>query len=158
MISISLGDFVATGMFGPIQLGMTRSEIEELIAPPALWGIERRRDIATIWRYGEIEFYFLDHRLRMIFTDHDSLTNCGGTCEIDPWLIRPGLRRNEFEAALQAGNIGFEVSQPAYDTRQRLVLTSTSVEFAFLEDTDPECPGEQLGLFSWNHRVHTNGA
>ncbi len=132
---------------------MTRDEIRHLLGTPELWGTEERLEAATIWRYSEIEFYFANHNLYMISTDHDSLTNGGDTCHIDPWIVRPGLPRDEFETVLKADNIAFAVSQPAYDTRQRLVLTAANVQFSFLEERDPEWTDEELGLFSWNQRI-----
>jgi hypothetical protein len=135
---------------------MTRDAIQQLLGTPELWGTEKRREIATIWRYCDIELYFFSHKLYMIFTDHDALTRGGDTCDIDPWIIRPGLGRNELETALKADNIEFAVSQPAYDTRQRLIVTSANVEFAFLEERHPEWPDDELGLFSWNHQMNPN--
>src|SRR5690349_209628 len=116
MISVSLRDFAITGKFGPIQLGMTRAEIEQLLGAPELWGTEEQCEVATIWRYSEIEFYFANHMLKMIFTDHGSLADGGDTCDIEPWIIRRGLPRHEFEAALREGNVEFTVSRPPYDT------------------------------------------
>jgi len=155
MISVSLRDFAATGEFGPIRLGTTRDEIRRQFGTPELWGSEERMEAARIWRYSEIEFYFADHILYMIFTDHDALTNGGDKCRIDPWIIRRGLPRDRLEAALNADDVPFVVSQPAYDTRQRLVRTAAKVEFGFLEEQDHELGDEQLGLFSWNQRTES---
>lgn len=153
MISVSLRDFAATGMFGPIQLGMTRTEIEQLLGTPELWGTEKHCGVATIWRYSEIEFYFEKNKLFMVFTDHDTLANGGNACAIDPWIIRPGLPGDELETALRGERIEFTVSRPNHDLRQRLILTAGSVEFSFVDHTDPEWPHERIGLFSWNKRI-----
>lgn len=131
---------------------MGRDEIWHLLGTPETWGTEEHSEGATIWRYSDIEFYFDNHRLHMIFTEHDALTNGGGTCAIDPWIIRPGLPRHEFESVLKAEKIGYVVLQPAYDTRQRLVLAAANVQFSFTEERDPEWVAEELGLFSWNQQ------
>lgn len=150
MIHVSLCEFARTGEFGPIRLDMSRAEVLGWLGCPGDWGREEQRDEAAIWRYADIEFHFYDHKLFMIFTDHDDLTNGGETCRIDPWLIRPGLPRPELETALRAAQIGFTVSTPAWDTRQRHVITTADVKFSFLEERDPEWPEEELGLSAWN--------
>lgn len=153
MIAVSLCDFARTGLFGPLRLEMSRSEILDCLGDPELWGTEQQRDSATIWRYSEIEFYFTDHRLRMIFTDHGSLTNGGEILAIDPWIIQPGLSREQLESALRAEGIDFSVIRPAYETRQCLVTTRSGVQFSFLEEREPDLEDEELGLFAWHQQI-----
>lgn len=153
MIPVSLCEFARTGLFGPLRLGMSRDEIQYSLGYPELWGTEVHRDSATIWRYSDIEFYFTDHELRMIFTDHDSLSNGGETLAIDPWIIRAGLSREQFDSALRAERIEFSITRPTYDPRQRLVTTMSGVQFSFVEERDPDWEDEELGLFSWNQQI-----
>ncbi len=150
MVSVSLCEFVRSGQFGPFMLGMARYEVQKLIGNPEDWGTESHCESATIWRYADIEFYFTDDKLRMIFTDHDDLTDGGSTISIDPWVVRRGLRLVEFESALRFEDIPFTVTRPTFDPCQRLLTTQTGVQFAFIEERDADFDDHELGLFSWN--------
>lgn len=158
MISISFREFVVTGKFGPVQPGMTRSDVERLLGEPEAWGTAGQPEIAAIWKYGEIEFHFSGDELCSIFSDQGFLTDGGEICRIDPWIIRAGLPLAEFQAALEAADIGYAVSQPSYDARQRFVLTSTNIQFGFLEGEDSEYPNETSGLRSWSQRMNADRA
>ena len=147
MVKVSLCEFARTGLFGPISLGMSREELRLLLGNPPMWDADSTIEDASIWRYSDIEFYFQEHKLWMIFTDHESLADGGETLEIGAWVVRPGLPRNDLEPALREHEITYRASHPAYDPRQCHVLTSVGVKFSFLEARDYD--DEELGLFSW---------
>ncbi len=61
-IAVSFSQFVATGRLGPISLGMSPRQIEELLGPPENmlfagggWGDPY---LADIWKFHELELYF----------------------------------------------------------------------------------------------------
>jgi hypothetical protein len=58
--TLSLPDFLRTGELGPIHLGMTRTAILGTLGKPGDWSIaENRAGLPEIFKYGDIEFYFL---------------------------------------------------------------------------------------------------
>ena len=64
MAEINLLQFFKTGEFGPVKLGMTRAEVENLLGKPdSYYTIEEISDSddytsAEIWEYGGVELYF----------------------------------------------------------------------------------------------------
>lgn len=56
---ISLKEFAATGNFGPVTVGFTPSALELAFGPPdATGGTSRRYRRPSIWKYGDVEFFF----------------------------------------------------------------------------------------------------
>ncbi len=72
-IKIDFRDFLKTGQFGPVQLGMTQDEVRQLLGNPQDWG-------GQIWKYDEMEFHFGDQerRLWLIWCDHLDLLKSDG--------------------------------------------------------------------------------
>jgi hypothetical protein len=70
MSEFSLLEFFRAGKFGPIELGMTRTEVKHLIgAPDIYWDCDgESEDDSAIWYYGGIELFWypLDPKLHMI--------------------------------------------------------------------------------------------
>jgi hypothetical protein len=95
---ISLKDFVASGTFGPIKIGMTTKEVTEFLGKPIdVYETEE----AGFLSYGWYEFFYLtidrkisgiqnkhliadcDNHGEMIFFEND-------TFKIDPWFLETG--------------------------------------------------------------------
>jgi hypothetical protein len=57
----SLLEFFRTGKFGQVDLGMTRTEVKQLIGPPDdIWESDGRSiEESAIWIYGGIEFFWM---------------------------------------------------------------------------------------------------
>lgn len=147
-------DFARSALLGPIHCGLPREELRKLLGEPPDWACPANSaSQARIWRYGDVEFCFGDDLkdVLMIYSDHEDLTSGGGTLHLDPWVIRRGLGRSQLEDALARMGVDFAVERPAYDTRQRLLVTAANVTFNFMEE--PEEPGEPCGLFAWAARV-----
>ncbi|GEM_PF-6002990 len=76
MTKVSIEEFIKTGQFGEIKLGLTRHEVIEILGDPSNWGGHKYFMQAGIWVYGLFEFHFeakkTDSNLHMIFTDHIS--------------------------------------------------------------------------------------
>jgi hypothetical protein len=54
--------FIAAGRLHP---GMTKAEVRELLGPPEAWGCTSRRyREPSIWKYGDVEFWFEQRRGR----------------------------------------------------------------------------------------------
>lgn len=149
-ITTSLLDVAKTCRLGPLHLGMSRDDLRTLLGPTGNWGLGESEDRAVIWLYDEIEFYFGEGRLKMIFTDHGSLSSGGETLRIDPWIIRSDLPCEEFQAELQRLGIPYRVVCPYPLPEQRRVITDAGAIFAFIKDPDdPAKQGEDFLLFAW---------
>ncbi len=147
MIEISLLEFAKTGKIGPIYLGLSRNKVHSILGDPPLWGTQDRMNIATIWRYEDIEIYFIDDVVDMIFSDHEDLNNGGVCINIDPWIISRGLDRLEFESELTAQGLSYISNQWKNDSSQMLVIVNEVSLFSFCDK--PEDEWDTKGLCYW---------
>ena len=150
MIHASMLELARTGDLGSLRSGMTREELRELLGAPPVWGTQQAEDRADIWRYGDIEYHFDNLAVSFIFSDHENLTDGGPTLKIDPWVVRRGLSRTEFQFMLAKQNIHFTVARPQYDDSQCHVTTDSGVVFSFVDEPDEEW--DESGLVSWSMR------
>ena len=149
-------ELVRSGKFGPLRHGMTREELRQLLGAPPLWGTQKTEDHAVFWRYGDIEYYFDERAVSFLFSDHENLTGGGSTLEIDPWIVRLGLPRIEFERSLALHSVNFTVARWQYDASQQHVTTDSGVVFSFVDEPEDEL--DQAGLVWWSTRKSTGQA
>ena len=144
---VDIRDFLRTGNFGPIQLGMTRSQVELLLGKPESWGgqypehsREQFEQYASyndypIWEYDAMEFHFGDDRklLYLIHCDHlDQLQSNGNTFTLDRWVFEANPpTREQVELALKEEKINYSDKRP--DWFGTLVLSS-GVEISYEYD------------------------
>ncbi|MCJ8281604.1 MAG: hypothetical protein MJK14_17535 [Rivularia sp. ALOHA_DT_140] len=69
-IKINLEEFITLGKFDFIKIGQTKEWILNNFPEPDDFGGGKSIDDATIWRYGNIEFHFIEDKLEMIFCDY----------------------------------------------------------------------------------------
>jgi hypothetical protein len=148
MIDASLLEFAKTGQLGPLHAGMTRDELAQQLGLPETWSAPSRREHASIWKYGDVEFHFQGHRVFLIFCDHGSLTSGGATLRLDPWIIRVGMDRSSFECELSRIGIEFDVREPPALADQRRVVTRSGANFGFIDESGDEF--DAPGLFAWH--------
>ncbi|BDD09496.1 hypothetical protein FUAX_19280 [Fulvitalea axinellae] len=68
---VYLSDFIRTGVFGKIRLGLRKDEIEALGLTPDMWLNKMNKETSPIWRYGNLELHFDDRKhLSGIFNDY----------------------------------------------------------------------------------------
>lgn len=113
MIEISLLEWLRTGRFGPVHLGMSRAEVEGVLGPPEMMGgrTSRRKRRPTIWKYGDVEMYFggeLEDPLHTVFLEGLSVPSEGQRLVIDPWRLRGGMGLEEAIQQLEAEGLRFE--------------------------------------------------
>ncbi len=142
----SLEELIKTGCsLGPIYLGMRRKALFAIAGEPPLWGTEHSMWLASIWRYEEIEFHFVDDFLCFIFSDCGALTQGGPSLHIEPWWIRQGLARNILERGLTQAGIAF-VQQP------QKIVTDSGFTLGLEEVSGPR--GQRhTGLAWWSTRM-----
>ena len=143
-------DLARTGKLSPIHLGTSRAEGEQCLGRAPSWALADHADVATIWRYGDIELYFDDEdRVYMLFSDHNDLCDGGATWNIEPWIIRAGLSQDAFETELKSRKIGYRSVRPAYDPDQVVLITTAGAVYAFGHPNQPSY-GRGSGLLSWH--------
>lgn len=140
---VSILDFFATGRFGPIALGISQPALEAALdAPEDTGGGSRKCRRPSIWKYGDIEFYF-DRPGGILWLVHlDRFTASGGFAQgwgrlrLDPWIVREGLAQDAFCVALKASGLKFEIRvEPQHN--QEVVVLRTGIEVGFLSDPEP---------------------
>jgi hypothetical protein len=154
-IQVELLEFLRTGDFGGITLGMTRQQIIDLLGIPPNWMITKRRkrfEISPIWRYGSMEFYFAENSgaFHMIFTDHFPLEGSETLSIIDPWLLRGGLTFDEALTLLIPTGLPYQIA-PELHTGVTYLTFASGVKISF-EANEPNRP-LRLSSFSLMTRV-----
>ena len=128
----SLKDFVQSGAFGLIELGMNRSTIEQHLGSPDGWiASAPTYQTSIIWKYGDIEFYFQNDELYMIFMDGFSVLSDGGKIELDSWIVNGGLTCAEAEYFLSAAGIAYRKEDFPYKDNGIHLVTSAGTVLAF---------------------------
>ena len=108
---------------------MNRSIVEQHLGSPDGWDASaRNRQSATIWKYGDIEFYFQNDALYMIFMDDFSVLSGGSKIELDAWVINGDLTCIEAERLLSAAGITYRKEDfPHNDNGVHLITTAGTV-------------------------------
>jgi len=76
----------------------------------------------------------------------------GAAIDLDPWIIRGGLRASDFVAALEAEGISYE-EVPPINSGTRQLSVNSSITFIFNEDDEDEfCDGMGLCKVSARNR------
>ena len=127
-IHVNMLEFLRTGDFGGIRLGMTRQEVREILGEPPNWSITRKRkrsEMAAVWKYGSIEIYFEDAsgKVHMIFSDDFPLMG-SETLQLDSWILREGLLLEDARLELDKGNLKYQVAEESLIGATRLDFES----------------------------------
>jgi hypothetical protein len=131
-LAISLKEFLITGAFGQIRLGMTRQQFIDIFGKPENWGSHQDLQKAEIWVYGGFEFYFPKRSddLYMIFSDHLHHLKTGKVFDVDSWIFDEHLTLTSCENALQHEQIPFiKTHKPEWTQIQFTFESGASVTF-----------------------------
>ncbi len=139
---VSLLDFLGSGRFGLISLGVDRRAIENTFGQPQDVDADsvKRRCAPAIMKYGDVEFHFQpDTGLWLIHIDRFSgpggVPVGWGGCQIDPWVIKEGMPRAGLERALERAALRYVLElRPEFD-QERLGLPS-GVKVGFTTNLD----------------------
>ncbi len=135
MISVSMMEFLRTGAFGPIHLGMPRTDVEEILAPPnAMSTTTSDNGLPAIWKYGDIEMHFEPNdNLSSIYTDEFDVPSGGQAIDLDPWILRRGIPWSEVEPQLAARHISYSErgKTTPYDNATTRIVMDSGVELIF---------------------------
>ena len=150
VIRVSMREWLRSGLFGPVRLGMSRAQVHGLLGPPDdTGGTSRRYRTPAIWKYGDIEFHFGrrdDDRLHLIYLDHFAVPTGGRAIALDPWIVRGGLRRPDVEQHLDACGIPYDHATGPDPTSSTCLVVSSGVVLDFVERQETRSPPP--GLFA----------
>lgn len=132
MNKASLKELIQDGNFGLIELGMSRVGVEEILGSPDCWGgNECNYRQANIWKYGDVEFYFQDETLWMIFIDDCDIPSGGKKVDLDTWVISRYLICFQAEEYLSKATIPYRKEEFSYTDNGIHLITSAGTTLAF---------------------------
>lgn len=135
-------NFIRTGAFGPVTLGLPRSQVRALLGEPDDWSAEARNDdSAAIWKYGTTEFHFYADRLWLIHSDEFHTPHGGPQLELDPWELRRELTVPDLKCALETANIPYVCKPDPGNAGGVAILAGAGVRFLFAESDTPGSGG-----------------
>lgn len=144
---VSLLEFLKTGRFGSLEVGDSRRRVEQLFGAPPSWSAEHEVERASIWKYGDIEFYFNDDLLWMIFADGFSILSGARRLKILPGVLSGRARVEDVVETFKREKISF--TRSSFDGCERGVRlkTEAGVELTFCGNR-----GRKPRLISFNGR------
>jgi len=141
VITVSMIEFLRTGAFGSVRLGMPRLDVEEVLGSPddvsTMMNKNRR---PAIWKYGDIELHFDPDGddLLSIYTDEFDVPSGGRAIDLDPWILRRGILWSRVEPQLIAQHIPYtqRAKTPPYDDGTTRIIVDSGVELVFIDRED----------------------
>jgi hypothetical protein len=130
--------FLETGSFGPIRLGMTIDEVISIVGEPDDITSPRRSGL-TVITYGRIELYFGyydDKKLQSISSNYYGEIDGGALLQIDPWIFCGRLTHDVVADALREAGIKFIKTDP--NINSFAFITNAGSTLTFYLPSDPE--------------------
>ncbi len=145
VVFIKLEDFLRTGVFGPIQFGMTREALIQILGEPDCISQRRKDKHPTRLEYGDFEFYFVssqDNRLCAIYLDNFDDIKGNERLKVDTWFLKGQLSLAATEEQFRRADLRFRQA-PHYDPTVDCLKTDSGVELGFCKAPSPwsEPPG-----------------
>ena len=143
-IAVSMQDFLRTGEFGPVSLGLTRRQLRDCLGNPEDWGpYPKAEQHAAIWKYGDVEFFFhfQEDALGGIFADHIGTLKGGGAIDLDPWVLSGNLTVKQALRDFDGADISCDRIDWTFDDTTERFRVGVGVELIFVDpryDSDPE--------------------
>ncbi|HEY3451971.1 MAG TPA: hypothetical protein VGK67_36770 [Myxococcales bacterium] len=149
-VHVALSEFLETGFFGPIELGMQKPEIEDALGPPdSEGGTSQSQREPLIWRYGPFELHFAEDsgQLERISTEDLAVLEGGPRLALDAWALSAKSTRSEVERKLAEAGIGFARTLHPWDERTVELVTGGLVSLLFMAPEEaPEIDPSQYLL------------
>jgi hypothetical protein len=134
-ISISLLEFLRTGRFDFIKIGMSRVHVLQVFPEPEEWGLGNTWQHAGIWRYGNFELHFQDDTLIRIFNDYFPNIDGGQYLDIDAWILNKKLSLLTLQAALNQSKISYQ-TYPNQSDQIIVKILPSHVELLFCPERE----------------------
>ncbi len=143
--TVNLKGFLRTLKLGRIHLGQGANDVAAILGKPDyVGGASRKYRLPAIWKYGDVELLF-DYRTRQInmvvinFWEQKHPSG-GASIQLDPWIIKGGLRLDELIRRLGEEGIDYCEVEPM-DPGTRQLLVNSAITMIFNDD-----PDEWMGL------------
>lgn len=139
-LKISMKEFLQTGMFGPVRLGMSRAEVIEHLGFPDRVDMGflalGKDNIPINWHYGNLKFFFDygEDRLSSIYCFRDILPYGGRGIDLDPWIINRHISFKEIVEELKLSRIDYYETTSSDNNRDNyieLLVGHPQVKFRF---------------------------
>ena len=135
-ITVSMQDFLRTGEFGPVRLGMLRGQIRSLLGEPEDWGPSpRAKHNVGIWKYGDIEFHFNEDVLWLLFADDIGTLDGGKAIDFDPWVLSGAASAESVLVDLEAAGISCQRIPWSFDDGTERYHVGAGIELLFLDES-----------------------
>jgi hypothetical protein len=112
-ITVQIEQFLLTGEFGSVCLGMSREQVTERLGSPEGWHFAFESDQnPDIYKYGDVQLYFAsseDNRLIMIAIDDFKQMEGAEQLLIDPWKLHGGMSLKQVTQMFDESNISYEL-------------------------------------------------
>lgn len=134
MVSVSLKQFVETGRFGSVCLGMSRAQVENILGTPDdVGGASRKYRKPPIWKYGDVEFHFGvgADTLWLVHLDDFDVPSGGKSINLDPWIFSNSLTISETENQFSHSGLAFEVKEWEHEDNAKCLMAGVGVKLRF---------------------------
>lgn len=130
-IEINLLDFIKTGKFDYVTIGHTKEWITANFPEPDFK--TKSKNKSSCWGYGKIEFWFVDERLNMIFTDHLEYLDAGSEIELDKSIFSDQNvnKLNLLQSKLNESCIDYQIQHKTNLEQIIITITQSKVELRF---------------------------
>jgi hypothetical protein len=133
-LELDLREFILTGKFGFISLGLSKEELENQHFPPEGWQNGQTKETSNIWRYGNFELHFENGNLIRIFNDYLNELDGGQSIKItDYWLLK--LKPPTILETMQNLNqLDINFARTSNLLKQVLITTEQGIKLIFEEE------------------------
>ncbi len=137
-IEIALLRFIKTGEFDFVKIGDSKEKILHKFPAPDDFGIGSTLNTAKIWRYGNIEFHFVDNRLTSIFSDRIADINGGKSIILNKWIFdhTKKLELTQFISSIIQEKIDFDLRHLKSTGQISIMVSTSNVEILFDRSDD----------------------
>ncbi len=138
---VQLEEFLRTGEFGPVWMGMSRDDLLRALGEPERLGAtSREQPIAAIWKYGDFEFHF-DPRtqlLALVYADAFDVPRGALGLAIEPGWLRGGLPLETALQRLGEAELFGAMRVPDYDPAHAVLELESGVLLGFNTEGGPK--------------------
>lgn len=152
---VRLEEFLRSGEFGPVRIGMSRDQLLLTLGEPErLGGTSSSQPVPLIWKYGDVEFHF-DLRtglLALVYADSFSTPRGALGLQVEAGWLLGGLGLDEGLARLASADLAHAMRVPDYDPGHAVLELESGVLLGFNVEARPDRGKRGLVFFSQGPR------
>ena len=135
-LELDLTEFIRTGKFGFVSLGISKEELENQKFPPEDWINRQTKESSNIWRYGTFELHFENGVLIRIFNDYlDELDRGESIIITDHWLLE-SESPTVLEVMEDLNQLGITFTRTSNSFKQTFLTTAQGIQLTFEADEE----------------------